>query len=262
MDNLNIFWCNLKGLNNPNKRAACLDLISRHHVHIAKFQETHLTQKDVLRLENRFYKVAVSSSASNKTKGVVIMVHRKNNLCIIDSGGDYEGRVAFIKCSYNGQKIAFVNIHAPNLFDNDFFKYLNITIAHLSDFEIVIGSDMNTILNPQLDKSHAIDTNPRATKVLHHLLSDFDLKDAWRSFNPTSKDYTFFSSRHKSYSRIDFIFASSSLVSSFVDIKIVNMSQIIMHTGSLNISGLPKRANRWRFNIFFSGQQTEEFRLL
>lgn len=122
MANLNIFCCNLKGHNNPTTRAACLDLLARNQINLAMLKETHLLKKDVSRLENHFYKVCASSSALNKTKGVIILTSKTLQITIIGKGCDKDGRVAYIKCIYNGRKVACVDIYAPNTYEDPFFK--------------------------------------------------------------------------------------------------------------------------------------------
>lgn len=83
-----------------------------------------------------------------------------------------------------------------------FFFTQNGIFAELSDYELIIGSDINAILDHKLDKSSKAHSNVQATKALQHLLSDFNLMDVWRLRHPTTKEYTFFSNRHKTFTRI------------------------------------------------------------
>lgn len=55
--------------------------------------------------------------------------------------------MAFIKCLYNRKKIAFVSIYAPNKYENPFFSQVNKILAELSEYKLIIGTDMNTILH-------------------------------------------------------------------------------------------------------------------
>lgn len=79
MANLNVFSCNLQGLNIVNKRAAFLDLLERNKIDVAMIQESHTLKNDIYKLENHMYKVSAFSSAPNKTKGVIILVRKKNS---------------------------------------------------------------------------------------------------------------------------------------------------------------------------------------
>ena len=51
--------------------------------------------------------MCASSSASNKTEGVIILTGKTIQTTIIGKGSDEDGRVAFTKCIYNGRKVAF-----------------------------------------------------------------------------------------------------------------------------------------------------------
>lgn len=86
MTRLNIFSCNLKGLNSPNKRACCFDILARNKADLVMIRETHLLTKDIYRLENHLYKPVAFSSATNKTEGVVILIHKKHRITTLGHG--------------------------------------------------------------------------------------------------------------------------------------------------------------------------------
>lgn len=76
-----------------------------------------------------------------------------------------------------------------------------------------------------------------------------NLVDIWRIQHPTSKEYSFYSNVHKSYSRIDYFLTSSNLISQITNSKYHNIL-ISDHSPlaiSLNIS-LPKQTYSWCFN--------------
>uniref|UniRef100_A0AAY4CIR4 Endonuclease/exonuclease/phosphatase domain-containing protein n=1 Tax=Denticeps clupeoides TaxID=299321 RepID=A0AAY4CIR4_9TELE len=68
------------------------------------------------------------------------------------------------------------------------------------------GGDFNLVLQPNLDRS-----NPTLSKIVSKsasavlsFMESYKLFDPLRYTNPTSQQYSFFSSVHHSYSRIDF----------------------------------------------------------
>ncbi len=67
-------------------------------------------------------------------------------------------------------------------------------------------------LNPALDKSQSDTTANPSSKLLNKFITELNLIDIWRIQNTKSKDFTFFSNRHKTFSRIDYIFLSPSLI--------------------------------------------------
>ena len=53
------------------------------------------------------------------------------------------------------------------------------------------------------------------TQVLNDTLDEMDLIDIFRTFHPNSEQYTFFSSAHGTFSRIDHILSHKSNLSKF-----------------------------------------------
>lgn len=86
-------------------------------------------------------------------------------------------------------------------------------MLQLTDYFLIVGADFNAVWDPVLDRSNATSSREQglATNALKSKASNLGLTDIWRSVNPSVKDYTFFSGRHKSFSRIDFLFASPQL---------------------------------------------------
>lgn len=83
-----------------------------------------------------------------------------------------------------------------------FFSLFFTLTCHAS--ELVIGGDMNLVLDPSKDRSSP---NPialsQAAKTLKKGLADFGLVDIWREQHKSVCEYSFYSHAHKSYSRID-----------------------------------------------------------
>ena len=61
----------------------------------------------------------------------------------------------------------------------------------------------------------------KETQVLNDTLDEMDLIDIFRTFHPNAEEYTFFSSAHGTFSRIDHILSHKSNLSKLKKIKIV-----------------------------------------
>ena len=72
-----------------------------------------------------------------------------------------------------------------------------------------------------MDRSSKQKTN-KETKVLNHTLGEMSLTDIFRIFHPNAEEYTFFSSAHQTFSRIDHILGHKSNLSKFEKIEIVS----------------------------------------
>lgn len=111
---------------------------------------------------------------------------------------------------------------------------------------------MNACINVVLDKSsqYSTSTQLRASRELQDFLSSLNLVDIYRTVNPTFKQYTFYSARHKTYSRIDYLLASPTSFSEIHNSTIIPcaLSDHSIVSSYLTLLGAPPRAPRWRFN--------------
>ena len=62
----------------------------------------------------------------------------------------------------------------------------------------------------------------KETEVLNDTLDKMDLSDIFRTFHPNAEEYTFFSSAHGTFSRIDHILRHKSKLSKFRKIEIIS----------------------------------------
>ena len=60
------------------------------------------------------------------------------------------------------------------------------------------------------------------TQVLNDMLDEMDLIDIFRTFYPYAEEYTFFSSAHGTFFRIDHIFGHKSNLNKFKKIEIIS----------------------------------------
>ena len=88
------------------------------------------------------------------------------------------------------------------------------------DSNTIIVGDFNTPLTP-VDRSPKQKIN-KETQVLHDTLDEMDLIDIFRTFHPNAEEYTFFSSAHGTFSRIDHILGHKSNLSKFRKIEVVS----------------------------------------
>ena len=62
----------------------------------------------------------------------------------------------------------------------------------------------------------------KETQVLNDTLGEMDLIDIFRTFHPNAEEYTFFSSAHGTFSRIDHILSHKSILNNFKKIEIIS----------------------------------------
>ena len=89
-----------------------------------------------------------------------------------------------------------------------------------------------------------------------------NLLDIFRTFHPNAEEYTFFSSAHGTFSRIDHILGHKSNLSKFKKIEIVSSILSNHNTMRLQVNYKKKsvrNTNTWRLNsTFLNNQQVTE----
>ena len=107
-----------------------------------------------------------------------------------------------IKESIQEEDITIVNIYAPNKGAPQYIRQTLTDIKGEVDSNTIIGGDFNTPLTP-MDRSSKQNIN-KESQVLNDTLDEMDLIDIFRTFH-TNAEYTFFTSAHGTFSRIDHI---------------------------------------------------------
>ena len=88
------------------------------------------------------------------------------------------------------------------------------------DSSTIIVGDFNTPLTP-MDRSSKQKIN-KETQVLNYTLNEMDLIGIFRRFHPNPEECTFFSSAHRTFSRIDHILGDKTNPSKFKKTEIIS----------------------------------------
>ena len=98
----------------------------------------------------------------------------------------------------------------------------------------------------------------KETQPLNDTLNKMDLIDIYRTFHPKTTEYTFFSSAHGTFSRIDHILGHKSNLGKFKKIEIVSITFSDHNTMRLDINYRKKSVkytNTWRLNNMLLNNQ-------
>ena len=152
-----------------------------------------------------------------KKPGVAIPISDKMDLKIKKITRDKEGHYIMIKGSIQEADITTVNVYAPNIGAPQYIRQTLTDIEGEIDSNTLIVGDFNTPLTP-MHRSSKQKIN-KETQVLNDTLDEMDLIDIFRTFHPNT-EYTFFSSAHGTFSRIDHILGHKSNLSKFKKIEI------------------------------------------
>ena len=106
--------------------------------------------------------------------------------------------------------ITIVNIYVPNIGAPLYIKQVLTAIkGEIYSNTITLG-DFNTSLSP-MDRSSKMKINME-TQALNDTLNKMDLTDIYRTFHLKTTEYTFFSSAHGTFSRMDHILGHKSIL--------------------------------------------------
>ena len=143
-----------------------------------------------------------------------------------------------------------VIIYALNWDDVNFFNNHFSSITNLDTHHLILGGDFNSVLDPAHDCS-SINPYPtsKSSKVVKLFVETYNYVDPWRFKFPNSRSYSFFSSVHNSFSRIDHFFIDAFLLGS---IGACDYQGIVISDHSplkLELALQERPPNRsWRFN--------------
>uniref|UniRef100_A0A3Q2HNW1 RNA-directed DNA polymerase n=1 Tax=Equus caballus TaxID=9796 RepID=A0A3Q2HNW1_HORSE len=112
-----------------------------------------------------------------------------------------------------------INIYAPNTGAPRFIKQLLTDLKEDVKNNTIIVGDLNTPLT-SMDRSSRQKINKEIVE-LNEKLKQLDLIDIYRSLHPERAEYTFFSSAHGTFSRIDHMLGNKVSLDKFKKIEII-----------------------------------------
>ena len=132
---------------------------------------------------------------------------------------DKEGHYVMIKGSIQEEDITILNIYVPNIGSPPYMRQLLTTLKGEIDNNTITVGEFNTPLTA-MDRSIRQKLN-KETQALNEALNQMDLIDIYRTFHPKATEYTFFSSAHGTFSKIDHILGHKSSLGNFKKIEII-----------------------------------------
>jgi len=164
---------------------------------------------------------------------------------------DTNGRYVIVSGLLFQTPVLLVNMYAPNWDDTDFANKLLSSLPNLDTHRLILAGDLNCTIGPLLDKSSPKSASPSAmSRVFSDFMRQNGCVDPWRFQNPTSKQFSFFSHVHHSFSRIDYFFIDSPFIPAvesveYLAIVISNHAPLILDLSfTLNVG----EQSFWRLN--------------
>ena len=202
---------NLRAINNP-KRSKVFSHLRDQGVEIVYLQETHLLNRDHLKLcRGGFYQV-YHSDFNSKGRGVAILIHRNVQFVETTTIKDKHGRYVIVVGKLFNMPVVLANIYAPNWDNVQFFKDLFSLLPNLDTHNLILGGDLNCVLDSTLDRSSPTPSVlSKSAQCINSFCKVYGIFDPWRYVNPTSRQYSFYSPPHRTYTRIDYFLLDNKL---------------------------------------------------
>uniref|UniRef100_A0A8C5M2S8 Reverse transcriptase domain-containing protein n=1 Tax=Leptobrachium leishanense TaxID=445787 RepID=A0A8C5M2S8_9ANUR len=243
---------NVRGLNKPEKRRRLLRDMASLHASIVFVQETHFCSTTPPSLRDRRFPLGYFDHApESKSRGTAILISSSVPFVHSETYTAGDGRCVFVKGTIGGAVYTLANVYLPNVGQHRYLaKRLHI-LESFAEGTLILGGDFNIPMVPREDSSSARQRTPhRILAGIHRSLRALRLVDVWRALNPTVRDFTYYSSVHHTYTRLDYFFVPQ------FDLPLVRESTILATTWSdhapvvLSLSSplLRPRDTLWQLN--------------
>ena len=180
---------------------------------------------DTHRLRVKGWKKIFHTNRDQKKAGVAILISDKIDFKIKAEKRDKEGHYIMIKGSLQEEGITIINIYATNIGALQYVRQMLTRMKGEINNNTIIVGDFNTPLTP-MDRSTKQKIN-KETQIVNDTIDQLDLVDIYRTFHPQTMNFTFFSSAHRTLSRINYILGYKSSLGKFKKLKSFQVSFLI-----------------------------------
>ena len=136
--------------------------------------------------------------------------------------------------SIQEEDITIINIYAPNTGASQYIRQMLTNMKGEINNNTIIVGDFNTPLTP-MDRSTKQKIS-KETQTLNDTMDQLDVIDIYRTFHPKTINFTFFSSAHGTFSRIDHILGHKSSLGKFLKIKTISSIFSAHNAGRLDVN--------------------------
>ena len=250
-ENIVVLSANCQGLRDFKKRSDVLDYFKSKQASIICLQDTHWVNNDEKQIKSTWNNDVIINGAKTNSRGVAILFNNNFEYSIINVDRDDIGNYLIVDIKISEITIKLINIYAPNNDNPRFFQILKEKLAkNEQDYNIICG-DFNLVLDLKLDCSNYINTNnPQARKTVLDLMSNNNMTDAYRFFNPNKTRFTWRRKRPLKQARLDYFLISNTFCDlvSGSDILPGYRSDHSLIKLNIQINKFKKGKSTWKFN--------------
>ena len=161
----------------------------------------------------RGWKKIFHANGDQKKAGVAILTSDKIDFVIKTMKIDKERHYIMIKGSIQEEDITIINIYTPNIGAPQYIRQMLTSMKEEMNSDTIMVGDFNTPFTPMDRSTKQIIS--KETQTLNDTIDQLDLVNIYRTFHPKTMNFTFFSSTHRTFSRIDHILGHKSSLGKF-----------------------------------------------
>ncbi|KAJ3496590.1 hypothetical protein NMY22_g19788 [Coprinellus aureogranulatus] len=198
-------------------------ILRDNSLNILALEETHLTQGNLQRLQDRFSRMRIINSADplhpSRRGGIAFVINKHNtNWRDADHRVLVPGRAILLTLHLNDSSdLNILAVYAPSgnpVQNADFWVQLRTIIAQDNlRVDIMLG-DMNMV-ESRYDRNPVKADGAMVVEALQDLTTHLSMRDGWRVMNPNKLDFTFrtkYNTRSNVRSRLDRIYVTDTLL--------------------------------------------------
>ena len=251
MTNIQILSCNVRGINDENKRHDVFDYLKSLKYDIYCVQDIHCSESQQVLFKRDWGGDMFISHGTTNSRGVAIMFSNNFECEVKEVKRSTNGNFIGLKIKTMDTDICLLTLYGPNTDEPDFYNEISEVINDFQTGSMIICGDWNLVQDQLLDTKHYIrDNNIRARNRVSTLKEEHNLCDPWRVNNPNTRQYTWFQRNPIKMSRIDFFLISSDILAltNYTGIKPGYRSDHSIIQLQLNITKDNRGKGFWKFN--------------
>ena len=250
---LSLISLNVCGMRDYNKRKLLYNYFREQKADIILVQESHNCEEMTQNWETQFGGKIINSLGNTSVRGVAILItkHILKRIEIINIERDNDGRFLLITLKFEEQTYAIANLYGHNKDTSTFFKEVEQAITNVTADHIIIGGDLNLVLDSDKDSQNRGESHVKSREVLTNTIDKLNLNDIWRIMNPEIRKFTWYKLQPTPiFSRLDMFLVSTGLITSTQDVQITPRANTD-HFGvklTLRTDNYIRGPGIWRFN--------------
>lgn len=152
------------------------------------------------------------SKFDTRARGAAILISRKVQFTPTETISDSNGCYVIVMGSLFQTPVILVSVYALNWDDVHFMKNLLSSLPNLNTHYLILGGDMNCVIDLQLNTCTRTVLPSKLSRALSSFMDQCGCIDPWRFLHPVDKQFSFFSHIHHSYTCIDNFFIHKTLL--------------------------------------------------